>query len=313
MKPLHLAVLVFQGSLVGSTFLMIKVLVDEIDPTLVVAGRLVLAASLAFAIVLAMRLPMPRKRSSYFLLFISGSVGLALPFFFVTWGETRISSSSTSVLSAAMPIITACMAVWFLYDEHLTPGKVLGLVVGFVGVAILSGGDFIDVGESALLGDLAIVGAAFFYSIATILVRRHLRGENQMVVAAFILLFAAIVSVPVALLIEPPGRLAVLDELEWAAFLTLGFGTAIANLLFYWLMVRIGAMKVSMNAYIMPATGVLLGWLVLDERLAWYTLVGLGAVIVGIAMANEIITPARLRGLLRQEPARGDQSPASAG
>ncbi|MPZ23039.1 MAG: EamA family transporter [Dehalococcoidia bacterium] len=294
MKPLHLVLLVFQGALVGSSFLMIKVVVDDISPALVVAGRLVLAASLAFAIVLAMRLPMLATRSGYGILFLIGALGLALPFLMVTWAQTRVSSGTTSVLSSAIPIVTACLAVWLLRDERLTKSKVIGLAVGFVGVAVLSGGDFLDLGGSVLIGDLAVIGSVLCFAASTVAVRRFLRDENPMTVSAFNLLFAAIVSIPVAVATEPPDRLLVLDEVEWAAFLTLGLGTGVVNSLFYWLMVRIGAIKVSMTAYITPATGVLLGWLVLDEVVNWYMSIGFACIIAGIAMATGMLSVERL-------------------
>ncbi|MPZ23519.1 MAG: EamA family transporter [Dehalococcoidia bacterium] len=259
MKPLPLAVFVTSGALVGSSFLMIKVLVEDLNPTLVVAARLFLGALVALVVVRALGLPMLKARASYVVVFLVGSLGLALPYVAVAWGTTRVSSGSTAVLNASMPIVTACLAVWLLPDERLTPSKVTGLVAGFIGVAFLSGGHFVDLGSRALVGDLALIGAVLCFSIAAVCLRRFVRDENALTVAAFILLFAALVSAPIALLTEPPARLSILDEAQWVALITLGVATGLTSLMFYWLIARIGAMKASMNAYLMPATGVLLG------------------------------------------------------
>jgi drug/metabolite transporter (DMT)-like permease len=306
LKPTQFAVLLALGITWGASFLFIKVLVDEIDPVLIVAGRILFGVAVMAAIVALRQLPLPSTRTAYAWILFLAAFGSTLPFLLITWGETEIDSGSAAVLNASVPLFTAVISIWFLSDEYLSPSKVMGLTSGFFGVAILSGADLFNLGRDALLGDLSVIAASLSYAFAAVVARRHLRGENPISLGACQLAFALLLIAPLTLALEPPSAAAQLEVGEWLAWLALGFaGTGLAYWAYYWLIAEVGAVKATMVTYILPAVGVFLGWAVLDESLGWNTLAGLVLIVAGIALVNEVAVGDRLRRpLLEPQPAR---------
>lgn len=313
MNPRQFSVLFALGLIWGASFLFIKVLVDEIDPVLIVAGRVLFGVLVMFTIVGLRRLPLPRSRKAWGWLIFMGSAGSTLPFLLITWGETEIESGTAAVLNSTVPIFAAVLSIWFLQDEYLSPSKVLGLIAGFSGVAILSGSDLVEIGGSALLGDLAVVGASLSYGLAAIVARRHLRGENPISLGACQLGVALVILTPPTLLLEPPTEARHLDFAEWGAWLTLGFaGTGLAYWAYYYLIAEVGAVKATMVTYILPAVGVFLGWIVLNEGIGWNVLLGLALILVGIALVNEVRVSAAMRRPLFPDFAARRRTPLAA-
>ena len=296
MKPTQFAVLLALGITWGASFLFIKVLVDEIDPVLIVAGRVLFGVLVMAAIVAARQLPLPKTRKAYAWILFLAAFGSTLPFFLITWGETEIDSGTAAVLNASVPLFTATLSIWFLSDEYLSPSKVAGLLGGFIGVSILSGADLFNLGRDALVGDLAVVAASLSYALAAIVARRHLRAENPISLGACQLAFALLLITPFTLVLEPPSAVGQIEFGEWLAWLALGFaGTGLAYWAYYWLIAEVGAVKATMVTYILPAVGVFLGWAVLDESLGWNVLVGLALIVAGIALVNEVAASERWR------------------
>lgn len=296
MKPIQFAVLLALGIIWGASFLFIKVLVDEIDPVLIVAGR-VLFGFLAIApIVVFRRLPLPSAGATYGWIMFLAAFGSTLPFLLITLGETEIDSGTAAVLNASVPLFTAFMSIWFLTDEQLSASKVLGLTGGFFGVAVLSGADLFNLGRAALLGDLAVIAASLSYALAAVFARRHLRAENPISLGACQLAFALLLIAPITLALEPPSAAGQIELNEWLAWLTLGVGgTGLAYWAYYWLIAEVGAVKATMVTYILPAVGVFLGWAFLNESLSWNILLGLALIIAGIALVNEVAVSERWR------------------
>lgn len=158
-----------------------------------------------------------------------------------------------------------------------------------------------------MLADLAILFASAVYAMVAVFTRIYLRDVHPMTMSVLVLVSGFVCSAPIAVAIDSPLSLGALGPVEWTAFLMLGFGTAIANCAYYWLLSKVGAVKASMNTYIMPATGVFLGWAVLGEGLGWHTFVGLGAIALGVALANEMLRPGAWR---RTSGAGGTPVPA---
>ncbi|MCH7837452.1 MAG: EamA family transporter [Chloroflexi bacterium] len=294
MRPSHLAVLVLLSTLWGSAFMLVRVVLDEVPPLTLVAGRLTGAfAFLAVALLLTGRsLPIARWPSGQgrgpkpwqtFLLL--GVVNNVFPFSMLTWGQQHIESSLAAILVASMPLSTAMLAHYWA-DERLTIDRTLGVLVGFGGVFVLIGGDLGDLTASSTLGQLAIVGGVLGYSFGTVYARRYLQDADSLVVAAGQTLVGAAIMAPIALAVDRPFDLT-LEAKTVFAWLTLGLlSSALAYLLFFWLIRRVTATQVSMVAYLIPITAVILGALVLDERLGVSSFAGLGVIILGVWIVN---------------------------
>jgi drug/metabolite transporter (DMT)-like permease len=280
-RPAHLAVLVALSVIWGSAFMLVKVVLEEVPPMTLVAGRLGGAfVFLMFALMLTGR-SLPRNRGAWLAFLALGLGNNVWPFILLTWGQQHIDSSLAAILVASMPLSTVVLAHYWV-NERLTIDRTLGILIGFGGVFALIGGDLRDLTESSTLGQLAIIGGVLGYSFGTVFARRYMREADPMVYAAGQTLVGTTIMVPVALAADQPFdlSLSVKTALAWSA---LGILTsAVAYLLFFWLIRRITATQASMVTYLIPVTAVFLGAIVLDERLGANSFVGLGLIILGV-------------------------------
>jgi drug/metabolite transporter (DMT)-like permease len=284
MSPRYLAVLVALGAVWGSSFLFIKVVVDETSPMELATGRIVFGAAALAPIVWIRGFHLkggPRVLRDLLVLAVCAS---AVPFVLISWAETHIDSGVASVLNSTMPLWTAVFASAFLADEQLAPVTVMGLLAGFGGVAVLSGGDLTGLQRDSLLGDLAVVGAAACYGVGAVFARARLQIEDRVTISVVQLVLAGLVLVP-ALLAADGAPTLDLSTKAWLAWITLGVvNTGLANVVYYWLIKHVGSIRTSLVTYIIPTVGLLLGAVVLDERLGISALFGAGLIVVGVAM-----------------------------
>ncbi len=265
--------------------MLVKVVLEQVPPLTLVAGRLSGAfLFLSLALLLTSR-SLPRSRQPWRAFVVLGVVNNIFPFTLLTWGQQHIESSLAAILVASMPLSTVVLAHFWI-NERLTTDRALGVLVGFAGVFLLIGGDLRDLTESSTLGQLAVVGGVLGYSFGTVFARRYLRDADAAVTAAGQTLVGTAVMAPVALAADRPFDLAISVKvgLAWA---TLGvLSSAVAYLLFFWLIRHITATQASMVSYLIPITAVFLGALVLDERLGATSFAGLGLIILGVWVVN---------------------------
>ena len=269
----------------GSAFMLVKVVLDEVPPLTLVAGRLTGAFLFLAVALLVTGRSLPRTRRPWLVFLILGVVNNVFPFTLLTWGQQHIESSLAAILTATMPLSTVVLA-HFWVSERLTVDRALGVLIGFGGVFVLIGADLGDLMDSSTLGQLAIVGGVLGYSFGTVFARRYLQDADPPVIAAGQMLVGAAVMVPVALAVDRPFDLSINVKvgLAWA---TVGvMSSAVAYLLFFWLIRRVTATEVSMVTYLIPITAVFLGILVLDERLGANSFAGLAVIILGVWIVN---------------------------
>lgn len=279
MSPRAFGVLFLLAAIWGGSYLFIKIGVADIPPLIFVALRLVLAAAFSHLLLRLRGRKMGRAWPAYF---VMGVFNGALPYTLITWGELYIPSGLAAILTAAVPIFTVLLAHLAVSDEQLTPSRLAGVLIGFVGVGILIGPDALQGLRASVLGQLAVVGAALSYALAIIYGRRALRGESAFASTVGQLTAGAVIMVPVALLLGNPAG----TELTWPAVLSLLtlalLGTSVAYLLYYWLLRHVGATQTALVTYLMPFMGVLWGALVLNERLGWNALLALLLILLGV-------------------------------
>jgi drug/metabolite transporter (DMT)-like permease len=291
-----LAVLVALGSVWGASFLFIKVLVDEATPMEVVTGRLVLGA-VAVALIMAWSGRSFRRRPSTLArLAFMAVIANIVPFALISWAEEHIDSGIASVLNSTMPLWTALFAAALLVEERFTFSRVAGLSCGFAGVAVLGGSDIVDLTDSGVLGEIAVVGGAMCYGVGAVYARVLLRNDDPATLSGLQLLIAASLSVPVLFAFDgvPAFDLSVK---AWLALTALGvLGTGVGYVAYLWLVDTLGSVRGSLVVYVTPAVGLFLGWAVLDESIGWNTLVGTALIIVGVAavMQGQVPGPQRL-------------------
>jgi len=270
----------------GASFLLIKLGLDGLSPAQIVLGRLVLAAAVLLVVVAVRRQPLPPTPAVWGHVTLMGVVANIVPFYLFAWGEQRISSGMAGVLNGTTPLFTLLIAMAALSDERWSLTRVVGLLVGFVGVVLVVA-PWNDSGANALSGQLACLGAGACYGVAFVYTRRFLTNRGlsalalsaaQLSMAALLLLLAApvVAATPVRLSPSVVGSVVVLGAV----------GTGFAYLLYYRLITEAGAMSASMVTYLIPVVSVILGVVVLSEPLGWNVFVGAGIVIVGVAVAE---------------------------
>jgi len=280
-------VFVALGLIWGSSFLWIKVAIQEVDAFTLVGWRLLFGTLGMVAVIAIRRPPFPRGKSIWLALVVLGIINTALPFVLISWGEKSIDSAVASVLNSTVPLFTLVLAHLFLHDEPITARKAIGLLIGFGGVLALMARD-LEAGNlrAGILGQAAVLLAAVSYASASVFARRTMREISPLVQAFVPMAFADAIVWTAATQVGDPGRLPAIP-ITWVALLWLGLlGSCVAYLLYYNLLHAVGATRAVMVTYMFPVVGVALGVLFLDELADWHLLVGAALVVVSIAVVN---------------------------
>jgi drug/metabolite transporter (DMT)-like permease len=266
----------------GSSFMFIKIAVRELAPSTMVAGRVGVAALVLAAVVPVMvggRTTLTALREFAAPLVLVGLANTAIPFWLLTWGETRIDSGLAAIIQAAVPIFMAVFALGFFPDERVGGMRLAGVLVGFGGVALLVGAQ----PEAQLLGALAVVGMATFYALGGLLAGRFLKGAPPPVaalgttsVAALALIGPGIAQAPHAL----PGWKPIASVVVLAVVCT-----AAAYLLFYAIVAGAGAARAGLVTYLVPPVALAYGAAFLDERLSAAAVIAFLLILGGVALA----------------------------
>ena len=274
--------LVALGAVWGSSFVLIKVALATIPPVTVAIGRVAIGALVLIALVAIQGAAWPRDRRSWLLLAAMGVLGNVIPFSLINWGEVRIDSGLAAILMSTVPLATIILAPAFVRDEPITAGKVIGVVLGMIGVVVLIGPGVLLGSHGELLGQLAVTAAAISYALNG-LVARQLPPMPVAVISAGALLCATIAGVPLSLAVDQPWQLAP-SASSLAALVGLGIvNTAGGYLLLFWLTMRAGAGFASFNNFLVPVFGVMWGIALLSERPSPMALMSLALIFAGLA------------------------------
>ncbi len=271
----------------GSSYLFIKVGVDGgLAPAPLMCARLLLSGALLFVVLVA------RTGAGQALRSLGGAwkpclpIGLlsgALPMWLVAWGEERIDSTIAGIAQATVPIFTVLLALRFIPGERAGRARLLGVGLGLVGVAVLTGVDTSG-GSTALLGTLAIVAASLFYASSNIFAQRSVRTMQGPVLATGAMLAGGLALLPAAV-VQFPEQTPDGDALASLALLIL-LGTVLAQLVYYRLLEDHGASRTSLVTYLMPVVAVGLGVAFLDEGLRPTAVIGLALILLGVALGS---------------------------
>jgi drug/metabolite transporter (DMT)-like permease len=279
-----LVLLLALSAIWGSSFLFIKLGVEELEPAVVAFVRVVVAILVVLPLVM-LRGGLAPLGGHLRPLVVLGALNNALPFWLLGFAETRIDSGLSAVIQAAAPIFTVILASWIDRTQRVHGVRLVGIGVGFVGVVLLVG-----VQEGAqLVGALAVIGTALCYAAAVLYAGRAVRGLAPLQVSFGQLAAAAVLLAPVGLAqapSQPPSAKAI------AAVVALGaLGSGIAYPLYFALIARAGASRAILVTYLVPAFALVYGAVFLDEAVTTSALVGLALILGGTALA----TGARLR------------------
>jgi drug/metabolite transporter (DMT)-like permease len=293
------------GFMWGSSYLFIKFGVESLTPLTLVAGRLGIGFAFLVTVVALAREPLPREPRMYGHLLVMALINIVIPFYLITWAEQSVASSLASIFNSTVPLFVIVIAALFLHDEPITVNRLVGLVVGFVGVVILTSRGL--GGESDIAGEIALIGSAIAYAAGNVYAKRHVHGLRPMIPALFQVGIAFAIVLVLAVLIEHPWTLTPttgsLLSVVWLGIV----GSGMAYLVYFRLLRGWGATRTSLVAYLLPVVGIVLGVAFADESIDGRVLVGTLLVIGGVALVNSRYGSRRLYGRARR-PSAADPS-----
>lgn len=285
----------FLGTIWGGSYTFIKIALEGLAPGQLVLARIVLGLVALLVVIWLRRVGLPRIGGVWAHMVVTATLGMVAPFLLLAWGEIYTSAAMTGMLIASLPLITLGLAAALLPSERATTRKVIGLVVGFVGVVLVLAPWRSDPGS--LKGQLAVLGAAACYAGQTVYVRRFLssRGVTPLALATSQFVVAVLLQALVMPFLswrEP--------SVTWRvgiSIVLLGvIGTGLGYVLYFRLIADLGATTASAVNYLVPVSALVISVSILHEEVTWNMILGALTVLLGLAFAeNRLSVPRFIR------------------
>jgi len=287
-KPIHYGALLILGAVWGASFLFIGMAVPEFGPLRLMFLR-VLIAGLLLLVVARLTLRQAglretlRLRENWRQYLIVGLLNSALPFTLIAFSELRLSVSLAAILNSTTPLFTALVAAaWG--SERLTGHKIVGVLLGVIGVGVLVGGAPLTLDRGILMAVLASLLAAFFYGMGAVYAARHISGLPAAYASTTQLLAAAVwLAVPAA--VAPAIRPSPMAVGALAALILIS--TTFAYVLYFFLLRNIGPTRTSSVTFLVPVFGSTWAILFLHEPFSLSMLLGLAIILLSVGLVTE--------------------------
>jgi drug/metabolite transporter (DMT)-like permease len=270
----------------GSSFMFIKVAVRELAPAEVVFGRVLVGAVTLFAAIpftLGWQRTVSDFRRFLWPLTVLAVVNVCLPFWLLAWSEKRLDSGLAGVLQASMPLFTALLALRFSRGERVTGARLVGVMVGFLGVVLLVGAQ----PSGDVLSALAVLLTAFCYAASVLYAGARLGEAHPIVISIGSLVIATLLTLPLGIAQFPE------QVPSWKAvgsIVALGsLGLAVAYLFYFAIIVGAGASYAALVTYLVPALALGYGAIFLDEPITASALGGLALILIGVALGTRTL------------------------
>lgn len=270
----------------GGSFLSIRIALDEISPLMSVAHRVTWAMLVLWVVVAVMRIPLPRNPRIWFAFLVMGLLNNVIPFVLMAWGQLHIESGLTSILNAFTAVVGVVMAALFFSDERLTPRKIIGVVLGFFGVAVAIGLENFKNFDLRSLAQLAVIGGTVAYAVAGVWARKNLVGMPPQLAAAGMLTGATVIMLPLVYFVEGLPTF----DLQPPTLVAIGYyaviATAAAYLLYYRVLAMAGSGNLMLVTLLVAPVAITLGAVVLGEKLSANAFVGFIILAVGLIILD---------------------------
>jgi drug/metabolite transporter (DMT)-like permease len=279
----ELSLLAALATLWGASYTFIKLGIETIPPVTLIAGRTILAGAVLLVILRMRGIRMPRDKASWWRFTVQACLNSAIPFTLIAWAEKSVDAGLAVILNSMTPVFTFLITMLWVRHEATSSRKMMGVVLGLMGTSVIVGTQaFAHLGQE-LLGQLAVVAATICYAGAAIF-GKTFKDLDPMVPAAGSLVSGAALLIPVSLVVDRPWTL------EPSASSLLGlvglalFSTAAAFAIYFRLIRTLGSVGATAQAYLRAPIGVAIGAYFLGERLPPTAWIGLGCILVGVAL-----------------------------
>lgn len=270
----------------GSTWLAIKIGLESLTPLLAAGLRFSVASIVLYIIITIRKISIPWGRET---LWFYGTVALtsfSVPFALVYWGEQRIASGLTSVVFAIYPFCVALFSAAMLPKENLSLAKIMGMILGFVGIAIIFSHDISFGDEETLGGMTAVLLSAMLQAYSVVVIKKYGHDISPFVVSFVPMLVGAVLLLSASAAVED-FSVSHFTGLAIGSILYLAlFGTVLTFVSYFWLIKRVHVVLLSLTSFVTPIIAVLLGAVILHEAVTLELFIGAACVLLGIIIAN---------------------------
>ena len=270
----------------GSTWLAIRVGLDSLTPMFAVGLRFFIASFFVFIVMKISKVKLQTDPLSIKLYLFLAFFSFIIPFTMVYWGEQFVPSGLTSIIFAVFPLFVILFSWLMIPNEHVGIYKLIGVLIGFIGIIIIFWKDMsLDLSENSL-GMIAILVSAIIQGLVAVVIKKHGNKLNPLSMNFVPLLISGIVLIPAGLIFEDSSSL-VFDVKAISSILYLAFfGTVITFTTYYWLMQKINVVILSLSTFITPIIALILGIVFLSEKFDTNHIWGSSLVLMGILFAN---------------------------
>lgn len=275
------SLIIFLSIIWGASFFFVEIAVERMTPLTIVACRVGFAAVLLLGFVRVTGRKMPKEIAVWGSFLALGAVNNVIPFSLITWGQQHIDSSLAAILNATAPVFSVILAHFLTKDEPLTKNRLVGVLFGWCGVAVLIGIDALNGVGMKFAGQVAVLGAALLYAFAAIFGRRF-KQIDPVVVAAGMLTGSTLIMIPLAFIIEQPLALDP-TAATWTALIGLSaVSTSLAYIIYFYVLSKAGATNILLVTFLIPVSAIFLGMMVLGETPGWNAFAGMGLIFTGL-------------------------------
>ncbi len=265
----------------GGSFLFYRVLAVELPPLITVLSRCAIGAASVALFIRAEGGTLSFPRAQIPRLVIVSLFNNVIPFTLYAWGETRVPAGVAAIFNAATPTFTVLVTGLVLRMESLTVAKMLGVLCGLAGVAVVVGPDVL-VGAD-LAGEIACLLAPICYGFGFPYARRYVSGISPPSMAFAQLAISTLIVLPIALLHDPISALAMPDLAGWGSVAGLGvLSTGLAYVIVFRVLASAGATNLSLVTLLVPVSALFLGWVALGETVPLRALLGMALIAAGL-------------------------------
>lgn len=290
MKAKNVLLLLILALCWGPSFFFIKIILEEIPTFMLVNLRLGIAAIILIVIIKCQGKKLLTWLHLWRQFLMMGIFASALPFVLITYSETMIESSLAGIINGSSPIFTAILAHYFLEHEKITIKKIIGILLGLLGITSAFLPSLLEGNNNNVIGIVFVAIASISYAVGMVFSRKYLMALPNLIGPTYQLIMGAIVLLPFSFIIDHPfsvpfPSLKVIVSLCSLAIL----GTVLAFVLYYAIVRQAGATYLSTSTLLFPFVSIFLGVIFLHETLHWNAYLGCVLIVLGLIIANSLI------------------------
>lgn len=290
--------ILLQSMLWGSQFFFVGVVKAELQPWAMGVLRLLPALAVLFTVMAIFKVRLPGQLRDWWLFLPFAALNNAVPFYFLVLGQREVTGGIAAIFNATAPLFTLVLAHFFLSDERLSWRRVLGVVVGLIGIGVLTG---LSGATGSPVAQAFLLAGASCYAMANVYARKFLIGHHAFAMATMQMLLALVISLVAFFLFEYSSTTKMPSPQAFANVMAMGFlGSGFASLCHFTILKRAGATNAILVTIILPVTPIVLGFIFLGERIGMREVAG--GLIIALAL---LIIDGRIFRLLGWGSARG--------